>query len=52
MNVTATLAAAGISLEWPPITKTVQVALAAYPVAPRREPAPAGQLSLLGGEAA
>jgi predicted metal-binding protein len=33
MNVTATMAAAGVELEWPPRTKTVQVALAAVPLA-------------------
>lgn len=32
VNVTATMAAAGVELEWPPRTKTVQVALAGYPV--------------------
>jgi hypothetical protein len=31
VNVTATMASIGIHLEWPPVTKAVQVALLGYP---------------------
>ena len=42
VNVTATLAAEGITLEWPPVRIARQVALSAYPNAPALPPQRSG----------
>jgi len=49
VNVTATLAGAGVELEWPPTTRTVQVALAAYGALGSAQRASDGQCELFAG---
>jgi hypothetical protein len=40
VNITATMAGIGVELEWPPVTRTYQVALAAIAATPTRRALP------------